>query len=186
MRRLGRWLLNTLTALSLLLCAATVVLWIWGNSGRGIWAERAEAGPSGRAALVGSQGGFLVIITDGGWPFRGRWTGSWNLATFSVAGPSSTRSVGWGYEHGTMFGTLSRPGTGGPPVHFAPRSMRFLSVHWVWLTALTSVLPLLCVPRLLRRAVANRRRRAGLCVACSYDLTGNVSGVCPECGTKVE
>lgn len=23
------------------------------------------------------------------------------------------------------------------------------------------------------------------CVACGYDLTGNVSGVCPECGTDV-
>jgi hypothetical protein len=29
-----------------------------------------------------------------------------------------------------------------------------------------------------------RRRRKGLCVACGYDLTGNVSGVCPECGTE--
>jgi len=27
-----------------------------------------------------------------------------------------------------------------------------------------------------------RRRRRGLCVRCGYDLTGNVSGVCPECG----
>ena len=26
------------------------------------------------------------------------------------------------------------------------------------------------------------RREHGLCVACGYDLTGNVSGVCPECG----
>jgi len=31
-----------------------------------------------------------------------------------------------------------------------------------------------------------RRWRKGLCVRCAYDLTGNVSGVCPECGTKIE
>jgi hypothetical protein len=31
----------------------------------------------------------------------------------------------------------------------------------------------------LRRA---RRRRRGLCVTCAYDLTGNTSGTCPECG----
>jgi hypothetical protein len=31
-----------------------------------------------------------------------------------------------------------------------------------------------------------RRRRKGLCVKCGYDLTGNVSGVCPECGTEVK
>ena len=30
-----------------------------------------------------------------------------------------------------------------------------------------------------------RRRRKGLCLKCAYDLTGNVSGVCPECGEKI-
>jgi len=28
-----------------------------------------------------------------------------------------------------------------------------------------------------------RRPLAGHCEQCRYDLTGNVSGVCPECGT---
>lgn len=28
-----------------------------------------------------------------------------------------------------------------------------------------------------------RRRRKGLCLKCGYDLTGNESGVCPECGS---
>ena len=28
-----------------------------------------------------------------------------------------------------------------------------------------------------------RRRRKGWCIPCGYDLTGNESGVCPECGT---
>lgn len=30
----------------------------------------------------------------------------------------------------------------------------------------------------------NRRRRRGLCVRCGYNLTGNVSSVCPECGRE--
>lgn len=34
----------------------------------------------------------------------------------------------------------------------------------------------------LRRA---RRRRRGCCLKCGYNLTGNVSGVCPECGAPV-
>jgi hypothetical protein len=29
-----------------------------------------------------------------------------------------------------------------------------------------------------------RRRRKGKCVTCGYDLTGNVTGTCPECGTS--
>ena len=31
-----------------------------------------------------------------------------------------------------------------------------------------------------------RRRRKGLCENCGYNLTGNESGICPECGTKIE
>ena len=30
----------------------------------------------------------------------------------------------------------------------------------------------------------HQRRRKGLCVKCGYDLAGNVSGVCPECGAE--
>jgi hypothetical protein len=30
-----------------------------------------------------------------------------------------------------------------------------------------------------------RRRKKGLCLECGYNLTGNTSGVCPECGTKL-
>ena len=29
-----------------------------------------------------------------------------------------------------------------------------------------------------------RRRRRGCCIVCGYNLTGNVSGVCPECGVR--
>jgi hypothetical protein len=29
------------------------------------------------------------------------------------------------------------------------------------------------------------RRRLGLCTRCGYNLTGNVSGICPECGQAV-
>ena len=31
-----------------------------------------------------------------------------------------------------------------------------------------------------------RRRRRGVCAGCGYNLTGNESGVCPECGNKIE
>ena len=30
-----------------------------------------------------------------------------------------------------------------------------------------------------------RRRRKGCCGICDYNLTGNTSGICPECGTDV-
>ena len=30
-----------------------------------------------------------------------------------------------------------------------------------------------------------RRRRKGLCVKCGYNLTGNTTGICSECGTTI-
>ncbi|MBI3832703.1 MAG: hypothetical protein HY287_00035 [Planctomycetes bacterium] len=54
-----------------------------------------------------------------------------------------------------------------------------------WLPAiLFAIYPILSITRgPLRRA---RRRRRGQCMKCAYDLTGNISGTCPECGTKIE
>ena len=40
--------------------------------------------------------------------------------------------------------------------------------------------------RPLHRARRRERHRHGLCIQCGYDLTGNESGVWPECGTKTE
>lgn len=36
--------------------------------------------------------------------------------------------------------------------------------------------------RTRRRSLRSRRLVAGRCTECGYDLTGNVSGTCPECG----
>ncbi|MCB9853549.1 MAG: hypothetical protein H6819_10670 [Phycisphaerales bacterium] len=56
---------------------------------------------------------------------------------------------------------------------------RFLLVTWI-VTFMTASLTL-C------DAVRNRRRnRPGSCAHCSYDLTGNASGVCPECGESTD
>lgn len=38
--------------------------------------------------------------------------------------------------------------------------------------------------RSVKRDLPAARRKHGLCAYCGYDLTGNVSGVCPECGSS--
>lgn len=57
-----------------------------------------------------------------------------------------------------------------------------VSLPFWFLILLTGTYPGLSVVRgPIRRW---RRRRRGLCVGCGYDLQGNVSGVCSECGRE--
>ncbi len=54
------------------------------------------------------------------------------------------------------------------------------------LTALSVVVAVPLVREPFRRRFSKRyRREHGLCAECRYNLTGNESGVCPECGTKI-
>jgi hypothetical protein len=53
---------------------------------------------------------------------------------------------------------------------------------YIFPVLLLAVLPSL---RIFNRLRYRRRQRPGLCVQCSYNLNGNTSGVCPECGTPV-
>ena len=58
-------------------------------------------------------------------------------------------------------------------------------VPW-WLIPLGLAYPLWILVRHVHRTETRRvRRRLGLCRDCGYNLTGNESGVCPECGTAV-
>ena len=50
----------------------------------------------------------------------------------------------------------------------------------IWALSLASL-----VAAILFRALRGRAYAPGMCGACGYLLTGNVSGVCPECGTVI-
>lgn len=58
-------------------------------------------------------------------------------------------------------------------------TMRFVAPYWILIftSALASWI-------FYHRA--RKKRQFGLCLKCGYNLTGNVSGVCPECGTFIE
>ena len=97
-------------------------------------------------------------------------------------------------------------------VERASNQRRYARAHWVhlgwyyaavllcWLVgiytplataALTALLPMTGVGVWLglwlwrRGRETARQARQGICPICDYDLTGNLSGVCPECGTAV-
>lgn len=54
--------------------------------------------------------------------------------------------------------------------------------HWALLILAAGPLAIV-LPGVIRAARGRRRDRAGLCIACGYDLRGSTSGTCPECGT---
>jgi hypothetical protein len=43
----------------------------------------------------------------------------------------------------------------------------------------------LLIPTVLLWRRGRRKPRPGFCQACGYDLTGNTTGICPECGQEV-
>ena len=64
-----------------------------------------------------------------------------------------------------------------------PRSYSYLLVVPLWsLQAVFLTVPTLWTWRTLKR---RRLIRQGCCRKCGYNLTGNTSGICPECGTPL-
>ena len=57
------------------------------------------------------------------------------------------------------------------------------AARWLVLLSFACALPLL--PGEIKSYRARRRLR-GECVHCGYNLTGNISGICPECGKPLK
>ena len=165
-----RRLLNLLTALSLLLCAAVCVLWARSYGGSE-WATYATAG--GRFCLTQSCRGAIFLI----WGQAGR--GEEFSAGWTLFRGVNARDMTWIRPEPTYtflglgFASTSNAETGG--------ASHWVSVPHPYLLAATLLLP-------ARRAwvrVQDRRRRnrVGLCRACGYDLRATLDR-CPECGAS--
>ena len=176
MLRHGRNLLfNALTLMSLLLCLTVAAL--WANSGPVPDDYWFSAGSNWVVGVCpGRRASYLYQVS--GWPYRLSWGLTRGQRTSPVASPFlifppntvGTQRYGFGFW----------AARGADP---AFRQRLLIIPTWA-LFAATAAAPLAWSAR---RVIALRRRlrdrRHGLCLACGYDLTGNVSGVCPECGT---
>jgi hypothetical protein len=173
-----RGLINLLTVLSVLLCAAAVVLWVRGHivEDRLVWRN------VNGARWVSSAPGHLVIGFElanwSAWPTNGH-------GVHYESGPPQPVA-----EHVARMLVLSigprdtfeqRQGMGfgwyrWRPVSRASHFARLVVPLWA-VVVVTGALP-------LWRAVRTRlrpRRRSGLCHACGYDLRATPDK-CPECG----
>ena len=60
--------------------------------------------------------------------------------------------------------------------------MRLVTIPYWFLALVLIALPAIWSISTIR---TRHRKKGGRCLACGYNLTGNTSGVCPECGTPV-
>ncbi|MCH7725448.1 MAG: hypothetical protein IH991_03040 [Planctomycetes bacterium] len=76
------------------------------------------------------------------------------------------------------------PGLVGGPWLF-PKCPEYISRIWVLVTPIWLLVVAVGFPTAFLWW-RDRRPKAGFCKVCKYDLTCNVSGTCPECGTAIE
>ncbi len=182
-----RRLFSLASLLSLLLCVATVVLWVRKADKCEIHRRTCVEGTSTycRAAIYSHWGEVEVQVcilhaTDS------------SLATYFAVPPSEIESVVWkshlmhqGFQVGrdeTVWGfsfihRLYSADSGKAPVKY----WNIIFPHWAIFVALALIPSIWLIYYLL----VIGSRKIGHCPACSYNLTGNISGVCPECGTPV-
>ena len=187
-RRLRRLLLSTLTALSALLVLAAVALWIRSYGGSDylqrltpgdVTAHSVSHHTTGVQWTLGqirlTRGEYTAYLPHGYVPPQGPTRPLWGR------GRMGKGHIGWERISGPSFWNRLgfcryRTGTG---ASFYDQTEEGIALP-AWLPALPFLIP----PLLWTKAVwrGRRRQRAGLCVACGYDLRATPDR-CPECGT---
>jgi hypothetical protein len=195
MKRLPQMILNALAMLSLLLCVATIALWLrsyWiGDQWyRSQWTIEPTPGSAGirlkhelAAWLISGSGGLAVevrlqdfhrpVANPAATQPRPPNVDEWSWATvrppeYPSAGSADTfwRRLGFGHW-------VSRYGLG-----YVGTSRRVWAPSW-FVTLLFALGPTVWV---VRRVRSRRRSGQGLCPVCGYDLRATPER-CPECGT---
>jgi hypothetical protein len=202
--------INLLTALSLLLCLATLALWVrsyWhldslvifrpDRAWTQMWIDRSTITiSSGRVYEAESRRGVLRVLylyNDGSY-----WRASDKalMSTPFISGPEDiglfnpdfpeiakwtpSTILGFAVEKEPRNVPIFNAPPGGPSAYFAGYTYEVYTPHAFW-SVLFALLPTI---RLLRLIRDRRRVRFGLCRACGYDLRASTDK-CPECGTPV-
>src|SRR5579862_1518255 len=197
---------NLLSAISLLLCIATGVLWSRCGAGA-MFVERQDAGRVVNGFVT--QRSRRLELATGRLFFQTRSTTFYKVQTYPESPPNPDGSIdmidpknatwenpplpaaAWGYgrlDRSTTY--IHRPhrflgfmrwgyGDAGP---FSSRLIRGIAFPIWWIIAVTVVLPVIGLVKAVR---SRRSARRGFCVSCGYDLRASPER-CPECGTAIK
>jgi hypothetical protein len=163
-RVMRRRLFKLAAAASLLLCVATAILWVIGDI-TGIYISWIRMDPSGMYQTY-----YAARVSGGGFAFES-----------SFEQPDHSR-LGWHAKFNDNDYPMTGPDWGRTwYIDFGEGGFR-LAVFPCWSVLLLSLLlPIWWTIRRRAKPAMNRAK----CSTCGYNLTGNTSGVCPECGTPV-
>ena len=168
--------------MSLLWCVATLVLLVRSYWFRDVLRyEPSRQGPfrDGSAYYLGSELGTLSVIRDAEWLPA-------NIPSLTGSFPTklrlrhlkASRSTFEGHAQALNAHHLLGFRWGGISPPFESHYM--VAVPDWFIFAVTGAAPVFWA---YRRARRGRRARRHQCLSCGYNLSGNTSGVCPECGT---
>ena len=124
--------------------------------------------------------GIFSVMTNQ-WTATTTWTPTTKSMRDGIARRSPLSSWHWGKSARRSYGFEDSVF----PVSVTSKNLSFFSIP-LYLPACVS--GILLTGMLMLRWRANRkilRISMGMCPVCNYDLTGNVSGICPECGTVI-
>jgi hypothetical protein len=190
-----RRLFNLAAAVSLVICATIAVLWVRHR-------DYVLAGSrNGRVWELSCERDALGLSTAPGWRHPPIWqvdgsgNGPWRFSTYGDGGNSSEFSLcGFHYQRADSVPQVQKEYGKIDPVdpqvdwwlgYDVVPIRTVLLPYWMLLVGVLGAPAIWSVNALTRRVRRRRRSRRGCCERCAYDLTGNASGVCPECGTPV-
>jgi hypothetical protein len=151
-----RRLFTALSVLSLVVCAAVLTAWI-----SSIRTERLLNTPNVHLSLYRSG---MTVLVDHGKVRSPHFNKTWGIWPYALPGGSGSDDSVWGFS----FQQVRNPNDGTK-----------IGVPYWLLLGIFAILP-------WYRTNAYRREKLKPmpgCRSCGYNLTGNTSGVCPECGT---
>ena len=152
-----RRIFNFAVLLSLIACTTTVVLW----KRRGVEYSVAYQSENAYWYLVCSEGRFVCGVVPSTWMPRG----------LSIASSDNSDGISSAIVTDIVY----------PNGHIS--HWKNYDIPCSTVAAATGILPVLWACALASRL--RRRLRRGFCCVCEYNLAGNTSGICPECGTAL-